>query len=64
MAQAGYFFALYGFYPNLSAFFQTRFGFSALDAGHIISLPYFVGALCAPCLGAGVARFGRQPLLM
>ena len=46
------------FYPNMSKFFQTKFGFSNVDAGHISSIPVLVASFTAPLMGSAVAYIG------
>ena len=44
--------SVHAFYPNMSKFFQNRFGFSNVEAGHISSLPYLIASFAVPIFGS------------
>lgn len=52
--------SIHAFYPNLSKFFQIRFGYSNVEAGHVSSLPYLIASLAVPFLGTLIGYLGSQ----
>jgi len=46
------------FYPNMSKFFQERFGFTNVEAGNISSIPNVVSVLAVPLIGI---FFSKRP---
>lgn len=50
---------IHSFYANMSKFFITRFNFTAIEAGHISSLPYLVASFSTPLLGAFLYKVGK-----
>ena len=52
--------SVHAFYPNMSKFFQTRFQFSNVEAGHISAIPYLTASLLMPFLGTSVSYLGSS----
>ena len=52
--------SIHAFYPNMSKFFQTKFQFSNVDAGHISSIPYLIASFTVPLLGTMLGYFGES----
>ena len=50
--------SVHAFYPNMSKFFQTKFQFSNVDAGHISSIPFLVASFSVPLMGSAIAYIG------
>ena len=50
--------SMHAFYPNMSKFFQTKFQFSNVDAGHISSIPYLIASFTVPIFGTALNYFG------
>ena len=50
--------SMHAFYPNMSKFFQTKFQFSNVDAGHISSIPYLIASFTVPIFGTVLNYFG------
>ena len=50
--------SVHGFYPNMSKFFQTKFQFSNVDAGHISSIPYLIASFSVPFMGSAICYIG------
>ena len=51
--------SIHAFYPNMSKFFQTKFQFSNIDAGHISSIPYLIASFTVPILGSLLSYVGE-----
>jgi len=51
--------SVHAFYPNMSKFFRTRFGYSNIDAGHISAIPYLIASLLVPFLGSLTGYLGE-----
>ena len=51
--------SVHAFYPNMSKFFQSRFGFSNVAAGSISSLPYLIASFSVPFLGSLTGMLGE-----
>ena len=51
--------SVHAFYPNLSKFFQSRFGFSNVAAGSISSIPYLIASFSVPFLGSISGMLGE-----
>lgn len=52
--------SVHAFYPNMSKFFRTRFGFSSVDSGHISSLPYLIASFVVPFIGSATSYLGSS----
>lgn len=52
--------SIHAFYPNMSKFFRTRFGYSSVEAGHISSLPYLIASFVVPFLGSLTSYLGSS----
>ena len=52
--------SVHAFYPNMSKFYQTRFGFSNVEAGHISSIPYLIASFSVPFMGSAVSHLGES----
>lgn len=51
--------SVHAFYPNMSKFYQLRFNFRNVDAGHISSIPYLIASFTVPFLGSLLNRLGE-----
>ena len=51
--------SIHAFYPNMSKFYQTKFGFSNVEAGHISSIPYLIASFSVPVLGTLITHLGE-----
>jgi len=51
--------SIHAFYPNLSKFFQTKFNYSNIEAGHVSSLPYLIASFTVPFLGSLTGYLGQ-----
>jgi len=49
---------IHAFYPNMSKFFQQKFQFTNVDAGHIAAIPYLVASFCTPAFGSILNKIG------
>ena len=49
---------IHAFYPNMSKFFQQKFQFTNVDAGHIAAIPYLVASFCTPAFGSVLNKIG------
>ena len=52
--------SMHAFYPNMSKFFQTKFQFTNVDAGHISSIPYLIASFTVPIFGTMLNYFGES----
>ena len=52
--------SVHAFYPNMSKFFQSKFQFSNVEAGHISSIPYLIASFTVPLLGTALTYFGES----
>ena len=52
--------SMHAFYPNMSKFFQTKFQFNNVDAGHISSIPYLIASFTVPIFGTALNYFGES----
>jgi len=51
--------SIYSFYPNMSSFFQLRFGFTNQQAGLISSIPYIIASFATPVFGHFIQKMGE-----
>jgi nitrate/nitrite transporter NarK len=52
--------SIHAFYPNMSKFFQEKFGFTNIEAGSISSLPYLTASFTVPVLGSLVRSINHE----
>jgi hypothetical protein len=48
------------FMNNANKFYQIRFGFSQIQAGQLIMIPYTVCAVLTPLMGRWIQKIGKR----